>query len=207
MTKFILVRHGQSKANECGYLVGKTEAPLSALGERQAKAVSEYILKKYKVDVIYSSPLSRACNTVKGVADALDLPIITENELREFDFGEWEGLTHEEIKNNFDDGYSKWASDPGMFTPPGGEAMAHLQKRVVEKLKEIGKKEDGKTVLVGSHSSVIRALLCYVQGLPLTKMKYTPWVVNGSVAEINFDGEDFIIHKFGFDGHLLDLQK
>jgi len=207
MTKFILVRHGQSKANECGYLVGKTEAPLSSLGERQAKAVSEYILKKYKVDVIYSSPLSRACNTVKGVADALDLPIITENELREFDFGEWEGLTHDEIKNNFDDGYSKWASDPGMFTPPGGEAMAHLQSRVVEKLKEIGKKEDGKTVLVGSHSSVIRALLCYVQGLPLTKMKYTPWVVNGSIAEINFDGEDFIIHKFGFDGHLLDLQK
>jgi len=207
MTKFILVRHGQSKANECGYLVGKTEAPLSSLGERQAKAVSEYILKKYKVDVIYSSRLSRACNTVKGVADALDLPIITENELREFDFGEWEGLTHDEIKNNFDDGYSKWASDPGMFTPPGGEAMAHLQSRVVEKLKEIGKKEDGKTVLVGSHSSVIRALLCYVQGLPLTKMKYTPWVVNGSIAEINFDGEDFIIHKFGFDGHLLDLQK
>ncbi len=207
MTKFILVRHGQSKANECGYLVGKTEAPLSSLGERQAKAVSEYILKKYKVDIIYSSPLSRACNTVKGVADALDLPIITENELREFDFGEWEGLTHEEIKNNFDDGYSKWASDPGMFTPPGGEAMAHLQSRVVEKLKEIGRKEDGKTVLVGSHSSVIRALLCYVQGLPLTKMKYTPWVVNGSIAEINFDGEEFIIHKFGFDGHLLDLQK
>ena len=207
MTKFVLVRHGQSKANECGYLVGKTEAPLSSLGERQAKAVSEYILKKYKVDVIYSSPLSRACNTVKGVADAIDLPMITENELREFDFGEWEGLTHEEIKNNFDDGYSKWASDPGMVTPPGGEAMAHLQKRVVEKLKEIGKKEDGKTVLVGSHSSVIRALLCYVQGLPLTKMKYTPWVVNGSIAEINFDGEDFIIHKFGFDGHLLDLQK
>lgn len=205
MTKFIIVRHGQSKANECGYLVGKTEAPLSSRGERQAKAVSEYILKKYKVDVIYSSPLSRACNTVKGVADELDLPIVTENELREFDFGDWEGLTHEEIKNNFDDGYSKWASDPGVFVPSGGESMAHLQSRVVEKLKEIGKKEDGKTVLIGSHSSVIRALLCYIQGLPLTKMKNTPWVINGSIAEINFDGEDFYICKFGYDGHLNDI--
>lgn len=205
MTKFILVRHGQSKANECGYLVGKTEAPLSSLGEKQARAVSEYILKVYKVDAIYSSPLSRACNTVKGVADALNLPINMENKLTEFDFGKWEGLTHEKIKNSFDDGYSKWARDPGVFIPDGGESMAQLQARVVEKIKEIGKKEDGKTVLIGSHSSVIRALQCYIQGLPLTEMKNTPWVVNGSIAEINFDGENFFIFKYGFDGHLMNL--
>jgi probable phosphoglycerate mutase len=205
MTKFIIVRHGQSEANECGYLAGITETPLSSLGEKQAKAVSEYILKAYKVDVIYSSPLSRACNTVKGVADELNLPINTEDKLIEFNFGKWEGLTHEEIKNNFDDGYSKWARDPGVFIPDGGESMAQLQIRVVEKLKEIGKKEDGKTVLIGSHSSVIRALQCYIQGLPLTKMKNTPWVVNGSIAEINFDGEDFYIVKYGFDGHLINL--
>lgn len=205
MTKFIIVRHGQSKANEGGYLAGVTDAPLSSLGEKQARAVSEYILKKYKVDVIYSSPLSRACNTIKGVADALNLPIITANELMEFNFGEWEGLTLEEIKNSFDDGYSKWAKDPGVFVPNGGEAMSYLQERVVKKLKEIGKKEDGKTVLIGSHSSVIRALQCYMQGLPLTKMKNTPWVVNGSFAEINFDKEDFYICKYGFDGHLANL--
>jgi broad specificity phosphatase PhoE len=133
------------------------------------------------------------------------LPIITANELMEFNFGEWEGLTLEEIKNSFDDGYSKWAKDPGVFVPNGGEAMSHLQERVVKKLKEIGEKEDGKTVLIGSHSSVIRALQCYMQGLPLTKMKNTPWVVNGSFAEINFDKEDFYICKYGFDGHLANL--
>ena len=186
-------------------MVGNTEAPLSQLGEKQARAVSEYILKAYKVDVIYSSPLLRACNTVRGVADALNLPINTDNKLIEFNFGKWEGLTHEEIRNSFDDGYSKWAKDPGVFIPDGGESMAHLQARVVEKLKEIGKREEGKTVLIGSHSSVIRALQCYVQGLPLTKMKNTPWVVNGSIAEINFDGEDFYIIKYGFDGHLTNI--
>ena len=205
MTKFILVRHGQSKANECGYLVGNTEAPLSSLGEKQARAVSEYILKAYKVDVIYSSPLLRACDTVKGVAEALDLPIIKENELREISFGKWEGLTLEEIKDNFENGYSKWAKDPGVFVPHGGESMAQVQARIVETLKQIGKKEDGKTVLIGSHSSVIRAFQCYIQGLPIAKMKNTPWVVNGSIAEINFDGEDFYIYKYGFDGHLKNL--
>lgn len=206
MTKFIIVRHGQSKANKEGYLVGNMEAPLSELGEKQAKAVSEYILNTYKVDAIYSSPLSRACNTVKGVADALKLPIIIADELTEFNFGKLEGLTLEEIKNNFDDSYNKWAKDPGVFIPPEGESMSHLQERVVKKLKEIFINEDGKTVLVGSHSSVIRALQCYIQGLPLTKMKNTPWVVNGSLAEINFDGENFYIFKYGFDGHLIDIQ-
>ena len=207
MTKFILVRHGQSKANEGGFLAGVTDVPLSTLGEKQANAVSEYILKTYKVDVIYSSPLERACNTVKGVADELNLPIIKETDLREFDFGELEGLTLEEIKNNFDNGYSRWAKDPGVVVPNGGESMTHLQERVVKKLKEIAAKEDGKTVLIGSHSSVIRALQCYVQGLPLAKMKNTPWVVNGSIAEINYDGEDFYIFKYGFDGHLASIAK
>lgn len=205
MTKFILVRHGQSDANANGYLVGINEAPLSPKGEKQAMAACEYILKSYKVDVIYSSPLERACNTVKGVADALNLPINTEYELREFNFGDLEGLTHEEIKNNFDDSYSKWAADPGTFIPPNGESMTQLQARVIKKLKEIGKKEEGKTVLIGSHSSVIRALQCYVQGLPLSKMKYTPWVVNGSIAEIDFDGESFYIFKYGYDGHLKNI--
>ena len=207
MTKFILVRHGQSKANEGGFLAGVTDVPLSSLGEKQANAVSEYILKTYKVDVIYSSPLERAANTVRGVADALNLPIIKENELREFNFGAWEGLSLEEIKNNFDNGYGKWAKDPGVYVPDGGETMHELQARVVKRLKEIAVKENGKTVLIGSHSSVIRALQCYIQNLPLSKMKNTPWVVNASVAEINFDGEDFYIYKYGYDGHLAHLKK
>ena len=205
MTKFIIVRHGQSKANEGGYLAGVTDVPLSSLGEKQANAVCQYILNKYKIDAIYSSPLERACNTVKGVADALDLPIIKEDNLIELDFGELEGLTLEQIKNNFDNDYGKWANDPGVYVPKGGEAMSHLQARVVEKLKEIAKKEGEKTVLVGSHSSVIRALQCYIQGLPLEKMKNTPWVVNASLAEINFDGENFYIFKYGYDGHLVNL--
>ena len=205
MTKFILVRHGQSKANEGGFLAGVTDVPLSSLGEKQANAVSEYILKAYKVDVIYSSPLERACNTVKGVADALNLPIIKDNRLIEFNFGDLEGLTLEDIKANHDNAYGKWAKDPGVVVPKGGEAMTQLQARVVESLNEIAKKEDGKTVLIGSHSSVSRALQCYVQKLPLTKMKNTPWVTNGSIAEFNFDGEDFYIIKYGFDGHLSNI--
>ena len=207
MTKFILVRHGQSKSNEGGFLAGVTDVPLSTLGEKQAKAVGEYVLKTYNVDVVYSSPLERACNTVKDVADDLNLPIIKEDALREFDFGKLEGLTLEDIKLNHDNAYSKWASDPGVFVPDGGESMTNLQNRVVKKLKEIAAIEGEKTVLIGSHSSVIRALQCYVQKLPLTKMKNTPWVVNGSIAEFNFDGEDFYIIKYGFDGHLSHLKK
>ena len=76
---------------------------------------------------------------------------------------------------------------------------------IAKRIVEIAKKEGEKTVLIGSHSSVIRALQCYIQDLPLEKMKNTPWVVNASLAEINFDGENFYIFKYGYDGHLINL--
>lgn len=205
MTKFILVRHGQSKANECHCLVGGTESPLSSLGERQARAVSQYILKRYKIDAIYSSPLSRACDTIKGVADELHLPIQKEQALSEINFGKWEGLSLEKIRNSFEIGYDEWAKDSGAVTPEGGESMAELQKRVMDKLKEIGAREDGKTVLIGSHSTVIRAIQCYVQKLPIELVKNIPGMANASLSEINFDGENFYIHKMGFDSHLMNL--
>ena len=206
MVKFIIVRHGQSKANETGYLYGSFETPLSDLGRRQADAVCRHILGAYKVDAVYSSPLSRAYDTVKGVAEALDLPIIVENDLREVNVGKWEGLPYSIIKRDYEEWYRAWATDTGVTTPPDGESMAQVQERIIPKLKEIAEKEDGKTVVIGIHAAAIRAIQCHVQKLPLTHMKHLPWVCNASFSEIDFDGENFYIHKFGFDGHLAELR-
>jgi broad specificity phosphatase PhoE len=85
--------------------------------------------------------------------------------------------------------------------------MAEVQKRVISKLMEIAKKEDGKTVVLGLHAAVIRGIQCYMQKLPLALMKHLPWVYNASVSEVDFDGENFYIYKFGYDGHLTDLKK
>ena len=207
MVKFIIVRHGQSKANETGYLYGSFETPLSELGRKQADAACRYILNTYKVDSVYSSPLSRAYDTVKGVAEALDIQITVENDLRELHVGVWEGLPYTIIKRDYAEWYRAWATDTGVTTPPDGESMAEVQKRVIAKLKEIAEIENGKTVLLGLHAAVIRAIQCYVQKLPLTHMKHLPWVCNTSVSEIDFDGENFYIHKFGYDGHLTELKK
>ncbi|MBQ9744156.1 MAG: histidine phosphatase family protein [Clostridia bacterium] len=207
MVKFIFVRHGQSKANETGYLIGSLETPLSALGEKQAHAVCEYILKVYKVDAVYSSPLSRAYDTIKGVAKTLGLRISKEEDLREINVGVWEGLSYEMINRDYAKEHYAWATDTGLNSPPKGETMAEVQKRVISKLTEIAKKEDGKTVLIGTHAAVMRAVQCYVQKLPLSLMKHLPWVCNASVSEIDFDGENFYIYKFGYDGHLAGLKK
>ena len=206
MTKFIFVRHGQSKANETGYLIGGLETPLSSLGQRQAEAACDYILKNYRVDAVYSSPLSRAYDTVNGVAKVLGFTVHKEDDLRELYVGKWEGLSYREIKRDYEEWYRGWATDTGCVTPPDGESMAEVQKRVINKLKEIAKKEDGKTVLIGTHAAVMRAIQCYAQKLPLTLMKNLPWVCNTSVSEVDFDGENFYIYKFGFDGHLAELR-
>ena len=206
MVKFIIVRHGQSKANETGYLYGSLETPLSALGEKQADTVCRYLLNAYKIDAVYASPLSRAYNTVKGVADGLGLPVLLEDDLREMHVGILEGMSYADISRDYPDEYRSWATDTGVYTLPNGESMAEVQARVTNVLKEISKKEDGKTVLIGVHAAVIRAIQCYVQKLPLALMKNLPWVCNTSVSEIDYDGENFYIHKFGYDGHLKDLK-
>ena len=205
MTRFILARHGQSKANENGFLYGCTETPLSNLGIKQAEALCQYLLKKYKIDAIYSSPLSRAYDTVKGVADALGLPIFIEQDFIEVSAGKLEGLSYSEIDRFYREEYQAWSKDTGINALPGGEPMESVQKRAIAKLKELTLKEDGKTVLVGTHSGLLRAVQCYMQRLPLELMKNIPWMGNTAFMVFDFDGENFYIHKLGFDGHLENL--
>ena len=78
MTKFIVVRHGNSLSNIDKTFTGHIDAPLSEVGVEQAKLVSNYILSEYKVDKVFSSDLSRAVDTIKPFAQKVNLEIIKE---------------------------------------------------------------------------------------------------------------------------------
>ena len=92
-TTFIIVRHGQSEANVKAYFAGRTvDSPLTELGHKQAEIMSEYVLKKYKIDAVYSSTLSRAVNTARTVADKLGLKVNEDGRLNEIDGGLWNNM-------------------------------------------------------------------------------------------------------------------
>lgn len=196
MTKLIIVRHGQSMANLNGTFAGQVDVPLSPLGRRQAEELKEYLTAQYKIDVVYSSALSRACDTVAPTAAALGLPVIKDAGLKEIDGGKWEGLPHEEIAQKFPADFALWRDNIGLSHCTGGESMRELQERSIAATKRIAEESDGRTVLIGTHAGFLRAMICYWRGIPLGEMKNTTWVPNASVTEALYeDGKYKLIRE------------
>ena len=197
MTKLIIVRHGQSMANLNGTFAGQVDVPLSPLGHRQAEELKEYLTKEYKIDMVYSSALSRACDTVSPTAAALGLSVIRDEGLKEINGGKWEGLTHEEIARKFPEDFAVWRENIGLSRCTGGESMRELQERSIAATARIAAENDGRTVLIGTHAGFLRAMICYWRGIPLGEMKNTAWVPNASVTEVEYDGGRYKLIKEG----------
>lgn len=205
-TKILLVRHGFSVSNERGTFTGQLDEKLSAVGESQAKLLSAFVLENYSVDAVYSSPLSRAYETVQGVANGIGQEIIFEPAFIEMSGGGWEGKTVEEIKVLFPETYSAWVHDIGTVSCNDGESGEDVMLRAYPKLLEIAKKHVGETVVVGTHAGVIRALQCKIRNWEAKKMNDVKWVTNASVTEVEFDGKEFKEAKISIDSFLAGLK-
>lgn len=192
MTKILLVRHGNSLSNVAKTFTGHINSMLSEMGEKQAERACEFILKNYKVDKIYSSDLSRAVNTVKPLANALNIPIHTDENLREIYGGKWEGVQFSKLEELFYDDYSVWEKTPGLARPTDGESYEEAQTRFYNSVKKIAEDNPNKTVVIASHGGVIRGLQCKLMGLPISRLNEIEYVVNASVTEIDFNDEKLV---------------
>lgn len=151
MTKTIigLLRHGQTDWNIDFRLQGVTDIPLNETGIAQSRDAAQVIDAK-DWDLVISSPLSRAKDTAKIVAEENDLGKVSIEELLlERSFGEAEGLSHEEWRAKYADSNSV----------PGGESLPDLEHRANRLLQTLATKYAGKRVLAVSHGALIRVLL------------------------------------------------
>lgn len=206
MVKFVIVRHGYSIYNKEYKFTGQSDIPLDEIGFEQAENTADYILKNYKIDRIYSSDLIRAIDTAKPIAKALNLPIITDPELREINAGCWQDRNIEELKKEYPAEFTKWATDVGNARCGDGESSAELNERSKRAFEKIAAENEGKTVLIATHGGVIRAIRCVWLGLPLNEMKNVKHVSNSSITVAEFDNETktATLPVIGFDGHLKD---
>ncbi len=200
--RLILVRHGESKSNEGNRFTGQGDVPLSALGEKQAENLKDYILQNYQIDRIYSSSLIRAYNTVKPIAEALNLSIIKVPELKEIDGGKWEEQKIADLERDYPVEYKLWRENVGLARCTGGESMADLRARALPALQKIAEENEGKTVLIGTHAAVLRTLECYFKGIPYEEMKNVPWQANTAVNVLEYANGQFTIVKMGETEHL-----
>lgn len=183
MTRLILLRHGQSEANKHKVFSGQVDFPLTDLGILQAELAAKYIAKNEKIDIIYSSDLIRAYNTALPVAKALGLHIIKDNELREFDLGDWTKKTREQVEKEYPE---SWGQEFSVRQYPNGEYAPDAFERSVRAIVKIAESNDGKCVLIAAHAGVIRSFDAFSKGYSKTELSKVPDCHNASISVYEF---------------------
>ncbi|MHB1125513.1 MAG: alpha-ribazole phosphatase [Bacillota bacterium] len=166
MTRVILVRHGQTIWNQDGRFQGHTNVELSEAGKEQARQLTN-ALKKEKVTAVYTSDLSRALTTAQIIANHFDLDVRVIPEIKEINFGRWEGLTYKQINENFGELAAVWRSKPGTLQIPGGESFKEVMDRASLAIQQLIGRHPKETVVVVSHGATIRTIVCSALGLDL----------------------------------------
>ena len=163
MTRLFLVRHGETDWNVEGRAQGQTDTRLNDTGYLQAERVASR-LSSVTFVAAYSSDLSRVVDTASPILRGRDVPLTTMPELREKNFGEWEGMTFDEIGSRYPEQHARLFSIDTDFAPPGGESdlqVFHRAGIVSERIYEACGDEEGN-ILVVSHGGMLYALIAYL---------------------------------------------
>ena len=183
VTVFHLLRHGEPTV--FGRINGRLPGVgLSAKGRAEIAAVASRLAGE-KIDAIYASPLQRTRETAEILSDRLTLPVQYREDVIELDFGEWTGLTADEIRK--DERWQMWSSCRSIAAIPGGESWRQVQDRVVGALFDLHRLHAGGSVVVVSHGDVIRAGLLFALGMPLDFYSRIE-VALASISVIRLDG-------------------
>lgn len=158
MTKIYLVRHGETTWNADARAQGSKDVALSERGRLQAQLLAKR-MKNYHIDHIFSSDLIRAYETASIIAEGFQSEVNQIHGFREMSFGEWEGLTNDEIKQNYDTHFKIWRSQPHKAQIPGGEMLLDVQKRGLQALHQLVNRYKGQSILIVSHGTALKAIL------------------------------------------------
>ncbi len=204
MTEIILARHGETEWNVQGVFRGRVDIELNETGIKQAELLAEY-LSDLKVEAVYSSPLRRALKTAEVIASHRKLDVKIAPGLIDIDFGEWQGLSHQEVKDRYKELYGKWLNNPDKVKIPAGESLADVRKRAIGVVDEVTAKHEGTVVLV-SHRVVSKVLICALLGLDNSHF----WNIRldtCGITTFTYENERFILTEHNNSSFLKSLQK
>lgn len=202
MTTVLFVRHGESRANRRGLFIGHTDMELEENGIRQAEATARFIKETYKVDKVYSSDLIRAARTGEIIADALGLPVQKDARFREIYAGEWEGEAFDALYDKFNADFTVWNQDLGNSRCTGGESVRELGERIFKAATEVAAENEGKTILIATHATPIRAMESLVKTGDISNIQTLRWVSNASVSVFTYEKGKWAIEAISLDAHL-----
>ncbi len=200
MTKIIFVRHGQTEWNVLGRYQGQTDIALSPLGIEQAETLAAHFPVD-KVEAVYSSDLVRAMTTARCVADRFGLTVEPRPELRELNFGDWEGLTYDEIVAKWPDALNNFFQHPDVLEIPHGESFPKLRERALDAVEKIVACHPNQTVAVFAHGAILRTILTAALHMDL-KYVWTIRQFNTAVNIVTYTEHGTTVELLNGTGHL-----
>lgn len=186
-TTLFLVRHGETEWNALGKFQGCIDIELSEEGIFQANLLKEKVQNSF--DYIYSSPLKRALDTANIICSNKNIKPKVEPNLREINFGEWEGLTPKEIEELYPENFIKWKSDELTAPICGGDLSLKLASiRALKAILKIINKHKNKKIIIVCHGGIIKAGLIGLFNWKMT-MYHQIILGNTSICKLTFDDD------------------
>ena len=161
MVKLILVRHALTVDNQKSRLSGHIDSSISEEGKEQIDKITNY-LKDFDIDKIYTTTSSRTKDTVKKLSELKSIEIIEKESLKEISFGDFEGLTFDEIKDKYPKEFQDMIEKGYEYKYPNGESLIDSYNRVCIELDNIISNNDDRTILICSHGGTIRNIITYL---------------------------------------------
>jgi broad specificity phosphatase PhoE len=192
--KLILIRHGETVHNVDGIAQGWNDSALSPRGEHQVAALARRVAAM-EVDAIYSSTLNRALSTARAIASLTNHEITTLDELREMNYGGWEGRSFLDVRKYDEETYLRWIHD-GDAPCPNGESHNDVRRRIEAAVATMR----GRNVVAVSHGTAIRIAATALLEVPIGAARHFAQD-NASVSIFIRRGERFVLKLWNDTSH------
>ena len=204
MCEIIIVRHGETVANQTGVLQGQSNSPLDETGRAQARAAAKRLAGE-SFDAAFSSDLGRAMETAEIILQYHpDLALIPTKELREWDLGVLQGRPYAELRVEYPEIMAAFKTPCDDFAVPQGESLGDFQKRVSAFLDRIAEEYQGKRLLFVSHGGTTQRIFRHVVG-PLSPGNIQPLCANAGISVIQHLAAGWRLVTWSETSHLANL--
>ena len=195
------LRHGETESSRNDGFCGVSDPDLTDVGKAMAEAFAK-AYQSFQWEAIYVSPMKRTVATATPICELTGLEMQLRDGLKEMDFGQWEGKDKPAVHREFPDDYVRWLTEPAWNPPTGGETAVQVGSRAALVMAEIEEKHTSGNVLVVSHKSTTRIVLCNLLGIDLGRYRDRVAMPVASVSMIEFDVHGPLLRSHGDRAHL-----
>lgn len=201
--RLYFIRHTETDCNVRHAYYGHLDVPINENGKKQAQILANQ-LKNVHFDRVYASDLCRVAQTLEivlkeNISVAENKTAIKCPEIREMNFGQWEGCNYREVVEKWPDNYKAWSDDWKYTAPEGGESFAAFYNRVKQGFEQIMEDAsasgmDDKTILIAAHNGSLRVLFAVMMGLDMDGT----WHFNfeqDAYNIVDFECDNFTVRK------------